>query len=922
VTENTVAQAVPGLADSAAFLAFALVNVPEEGVAPTADDAGTLAELAHPLRPFVDATRLVAGAHATVEGVDFDRVWPGVAATLAERIAQLAGQVVVEELNRQALPGTDGRDRFVRFLTTLSRRAELAALLDRYPVLAQLLAVECLGTATALVELLDRFAADHAAIDENLLPGLTTLTGVRFEAGDRHAGHRTVAMLEFTDGRTLVYKPRPLALHERWNGLLAWFRGLRPDLAPRAVTLLARDGYGWMEFIAPQPCADVADVEAFYRRQGALLVLCYALDAIDMHCENVIAAGAHPVLVDVETLFHPAWRPNTDTGDDPALAALNDSVARTGMLPWRIVGPAGALDVSAFGAGTDQTAPHPVPEWVDLGTDTVRLVHRAKPYAGSRNRPVLQDAPVDPLDYGDHLQAGFVAAYRTVLANAAELIGPDGLLATFAGLPIRVVVRASHLYGRMLADARTPELLSDPAKHAAAFADLDAVPGFPHLAVLAAHERADLMRGDLPLFTGRADERTLTAADGATVAVALPASGLEAAVAKVARMNAADLRTQQWLISASLVTMTDAAVEPAAPRAVTPRPLDTARILALACRIGDELCAAAASDRDRVNWLGLEPREADRWVVAQLGAGLADGYPGTALFLAQLGAITGLERYTTVAARAARPLRGLIGALAEHPVLATEVGPGAFYGVGGILYATVRLAELLDDDELRACVPLALTALAATVDDPEPGIGYGLAGALMVLLAIADPAAAGLAATFADRLAAAQPVADNGFLHGSTGIRWALGRAPEHVAATPGWANGLAGTTAAALGTPEESAVAQRFLRTVRETTAIGEHSLHAGAFGVLDVLLELERAGNTDASRALTAFGGRLLGAVEQHGARCGTPNGVSTPSLLHGTAGIGYGLLRLAHPARVPSILLLQNEERKETGHGQRTH
>lgn len=906
VTENTVAAAVPGLADSAAFLAFALVTVPEDGTAPDAAEAGTLAELAHPLRPFIDATRTVVEANAVLDGVDFDQVWHGVAATLAERVAQLAGQVVVEELNRRELPGADGRDRFVAFLIALSRRAELTALLDRYPVLAHLLAVECLGAATALVELLARFAADRTAIDDVLLPGITTLTGVRFEAGDRHAGHRTVAMLAFADGRTLVYKPRPLALHERWNGLLGWFRGLRPDLAPRSVALLARDGYGWMEFVVAQPVASVTDVEAFYRRQGALLMLCYALDAIDMHCENVIAAGDQPVLVDVETLFHPAWRPDTDTGDDPALAALNDSVARTGMLPWRIVGPTGALDVSAFGAGSDQSTPHPVPEWVDLGTDAVRLVHHAKPYAGSRNRPVLHGAPVDPIEYGDHLQAGFVAAYGTVLANAAELVARDGLLATFAGLPIRVVVRASHHYGRLLADSRSPELLADPVKHAAAFADLDAVPGFPHLAVLAVHERADLLRGDLPLFVGRTDERTLAAADGTPVPVTLPASGLEAAVAKVARMNAADLRTQQWLISASLVTMSDQASVPATPRAVTPRPLDTTRILALACSIGDELCASAASDRDRVNWLGLEPRDADRWVVAQLGAGLADGYPGTALFLAQLGAVTGLERYTAIAARAAWPLRGLISVLAGHPVLAEEVGPGAFHGLGGILYATVRLAELLDDDELRACVPLVLTALAATVDDPEPGLGYGIAGALVALRATA---ATDLAAKFADRLATMEPVQDKGFLHGGAGIRWARGLAPEAVATTAGWAHGLAGSTAAALGTPEEAAVAQRFVRMVRETTAIGEHSLHSGAFGVLDVLLELERAGNADASRALTGFGGRLLGAVEQHGARCGTPNGVPTPSLLHGTAGIGYGLLRLAFPARVPSVLLLQN-------------
>ena len=39
-----------------------------------------------------------------------------------------------------------------------------------------------------------------------------------------------------------------------------------------------------------------------------------------------------------------------------------------------------------------------------------------------------------------------------------------------------------------------------------------------------------------------------------------------------------------------------------------------------------------------------------------------------------------------------------------------------------------------------------------------------------------------------------------------------------------------------------------------------------------------------------------------------CGTPLGVDSPGLMTGLAGIGYGLLRLAEPARVPSVLTLE--------------
>jgi lantibiotic modifying enzyme len=39
----------------------------------------------------------------------------------------------------------------------------------------------------------------------------------------------------------------------------------------------------------------------------------------------------------------------------------------------------------------------------------------------------------------------------------------------------------------------------------------------------------------------------------------------------------------------------------------------------------------------------------------------------------------------------------------------------------------------------------------------------------------------------------------------------------------------------------------------------------------------------------------------------RCGVPAGVETPGLMLGLAGIGYGLLRLGLPNRIPSLLSL---------------
>lgn len=54
------------------------------------------------------------------------------------------------------------------------------------------------------------------------------------------------------------------------------------------------------------------------------------------------------------------------------------------------------------------------------------------------------------------------------------------------------------------------------------------------------------------------------------------------------------------------------------------------------------------------------------------------------------------------------------------------------------------------------------------------------------------------------------------------------------------------------------------------------------------------------------------ILGSIKQYGWQCGIPRNVESPGLMVGLAGIGYGLLRLADPARVPSVLTLETSPR----------
>jgi lantibiotic modifying enzyme len=88
-----------------------------------------------------------------------------------------------------------------------------------------------------------------------------------------------------------------------------------------------------------------------------------------------------------------------------------------------------------------------------------------------------------------------------------------------------------------------------------------------------------------------------------------------------------------------------------------------------------------------------------------------------------------------------------------------------------------------------------------------------------------------------------------------------------------------------------------------------GSHCLCHGDLGILDVLLEASlRLSDAPWRGEVDLWAGVALESIERNGWLCGNPLGVESPGLMTGLAGIGYGLLRLAEPAQVPSVLALE--------------
>ncbi|CAM5280573.1 Lantibiotic biosynthesis protein dehydration domain-containing protein OS=Streptomyces gougerotii OX=53448 GN=GCM10010227_00180 PE=4 SV=1 [Streptomyces diastaticus subsp. diastaticus] len=656
-------------------------------------------------------------------------------------------------------------------------------------MLARLLGRVSLDAADAFAELLRRLVADHVALAEAGLPCGSDdrlLVDVEAGAGDSHGGGRTVALLRFADGTRLVYKPRPVAAHRHFNDLADWLGRLPGAPRLRTLTVLDRGTHGWVEFVEVLPCRTEPQVREFYRRQGALLALLHALDGTDLHHENLIAHGEHPVLVDVETLFHPALP--IAASDDPASRALHDSVHRVGLLPQFLLGDDSALDMSAVGGGRAALSPVALAGWADCGTDTMRLVRRPGRFRESANRPRLHERTAEPAAYTAELCEGFRAAYTALGEARAELLGPTGLLERFRRDEVRVVARPTAVYATLLDETTHPELMREAGARDAVLARLrEGTLGHPALPGLEDEEIAQLWSHDVPVFTVRAGGTALTGVTGRAVPGTVPISGLARATGKIAALDSVDRQDQEWVIRAAMVSAsTTPAHHPAGPGR-GPRPAfapEPERLLAAARSLGDQLVSLAYRAADRANWLGLELLGDRYWRLGPMPADLAAGYCGPALFLAQLADVTGVARYAETASASLAPVAGLLDALHEDPTAPPAVGSGAFAGLGGITYTLLEVERLLGEPACAESLPAALRLLeAAAAGERETGVGAGTAGGLAVLLAAhratGRPETLRAAGRCAERLAAAGPPAGPGFLDGSAGTGWALLRYAE-----------------------------------------------------------------------------------------------------------------------------------------------
>jgi len=904
---------------------------------------------------------------------------------LVMKLTAAIQRTMVLELNvarlQGHLHGETPEERFQDFIQQMRQKQALQALLEEYPVLARQIMMIINRWLNHSQEFLHRLCSDWQPICTIFAPESDPgqLVEVQGGTGDVQRGGRSVLKLRFSSGLQLLYKPKSLDIDLHFQAMLTWLneQGYQPPF--HTMRLLAGEGYGWCEFAEAPECTTQAEIERFYERQGGYLALLYALNATNFRSENLIASREHPILIDLEALFHSRSKGTIDI--DAAMNVLHFSVMRVGMLPMRIFLTHGqpGPDLSTASGYEGQRALQSGMLPSRVGTDQMQLAHEYHTPPGKTNRPKLDGNDVDPLEYQHCLVVGFDRMYRLLMTRSKEFI--SGPLARFADDEICCVVRPAHFYNHILNESFHPDLLRDALDRDCHFEHLwQAVKLRSDLDRLVRFERSDLLGGDIPLFTTRPNTRHIFSSRADCITDFLVQPGIDIAQQMVLKLHEDDLERQRWFIEASFSSLLMEKKQLMWKRSTVTMPsgkeVTHERLLAHACRIGDRLCKLAAGDWRGVNWVGVTLMQQNQWFFTSTMPDLYDGNAGIILFLSYLGVITGNTRYSDMAESAYLTMHKQIERL-ETQLQAV----GVFEGLGSVIYLLSHLGVIWNDPTLLAeayrlakrlpeliqkdtaldllsgsagCILSLLSlyhaspkpeilAIAMTCGDhllekarpardglacessmsaePRTGMACGTAGCSLSLFALAaisgEERFRRLAlATLAYERSVFSPQAQNwpDFLEPdkSAVARHATLTTDNSMSYQASWCHGAPGIGLARLASLlyiDDEKIREEIAIALKTTVAnFGRnHSLCHGDLGNLETLLVATQIVDDPwCHEQFRHFRGVILDSIETDGWLTGTPSGIETPGLMTGLAGIGYELLRLAEPERVPSVLL----------------
>jgi type 2 lantibiotic biosynthesis protein LanM len=837
-----------------------------------------------------------------------------------------------------------------------------AALYQRYPALARLISHRLKCWRRNMKYLLQAVREDLPLLVEELnVTPAAKVERLSLNLSDAHHLGKSVAVLTFSAGTRIVYKPRSLGLEKRFMGILSYLNERAQIPLFQIIKMVERPRHGWCEFFAHTTTESITKINLYYRRTGYLLAVLHAFRATDCHFENIIASNGFPLAVDLETLCHP------DHGFSLASAPQHSdtdliyaSVSRVGILPVIRNGYDG-LDLSALGSNLQPQSTF-AREYQDIGKAAMMLTDLLEELPCKTTMP-SRDQP-DRDEMVSSLCEGFRYAYDLIMSERENLLSRPDLAPSLRRCEARFIARPTKVYAWLLQRSLNFSVLHSGVQRSLEFERLFRVAldssGHSPWRKVAEAERQSLEHLDIPHFNVRLNSRSLWAGRKPIHSEALSDTPWNQLRRRLQSLSEQDRAHQLQIIELSFAqkhSPTKSTVD--RPIALKAPVIDHYRIRSKCIDIAEKISASCVEAADgSVSWLSLGPTpEAGVYRLQPCGPGLADGVAGISLFFAAAAAALSNHAYRGLSLKAFECLRQ-----GQGLNTATSLDLGG--GTAGISYAMAKAGVMLGERNLIQHAEHLLTAIPdeRILEIESPDVTSGLAGILMAMQSVNQVresfALRNKISIIAQKLldlqisvapdAAGWRTLENemlpGFAHGSAGISSALLRAGvlledqqfitaarrgfnytaqlfdptignwrdprprlRNAAIPCSWCHGAIGIGLALGGEASHSRVTGLVERIIHSQCASGTR-LDSACCGITSALEFLLRVSNREDNRRLLSGCIDYLCETSQFRHLPENGSSVSLPGMLLGQAGIGYHLLRVAFPEKVPPFLLFE--------------
>lgn len=817
---------------------------------------------------------------------------------------------------------------------------------SKFPLLQQKIQIAFQNWQKNTVRIMSRWQNDKNEIARAIFDSdnIGNIVALGSSKGDEHESGQQSLILELSCGRKIAYKPRCLDIEQNFY-IFAQQLGFSELYQPK---YLSHENYGWMEYIPQLECENTTQIADYYYQAGLILSLLYALEAEDIHHENLIARSSQPVLVDLETLFH--HRDDSIKGLDKENALLNlgdHTVLKTHFIPQYL----------SIVARDELAAIFPV---FDGKTPTKGSI------------PLLSQQPIAVNDYVDDFVIGFRVGYSRIVTQKSSLLGKDSPLKLFDGCSARYLCRTTQTYGRLIQASSHPKYLKSFVKQELLLEKLRIdLEDRKFLRAFIHAEKDSLSRAEIPLFTHRVNQKSVFLNGEILNKEIFVLSGLQLCQEKISKMNEVDLEGQVQLIQHSF--------DLANPLPSVYKPKITINLEnnfsklceATAFSIGQFLAKQGIHHLGGKIWPLFKDDGKGRLCLDPSNSSLFNGYLGIHLFLAYLQDFLPdfCERGDLI-----NQVKMLMEqAIKNHSSRPVCVG---FEGTGGLLYALSHFAKLWPQENwVKQFAQRVLDLIAAhTGKNNKQDIVGGSAGAILSLLSYfkqsGDIKALKMANCFGDHLVSTFVHTDQvgwqteegkvlyGFAHGNAGIGYSLMRLTEVIdnkdfdscalasleyesdqylpeiynwpdnrfateseqknQAMTAWCHGAVGIGLSRLQIQKNSKKVlpdfiekdiTRALSHLRHRPIIRCENLCHGNFGNYELFLAAQEKSfqNSKGDRNAQELITQRIQLITNKGLNHDMANCSTLFSLMNGWAGIGYQLLRFAHPKKTPSILMM---------------